>query len=103
MGKKITYLLGAGASYNALPIIDELPNILKYFCSIIGDALNYLKAGIKCDYDCTPDELSQLLDDINKLQKELKSHRTIDTLAKKYYLIKNKEKYLITLKKITNK
>ena len=100
MGKKITYLLGAGASFNALPIIDELPAKLNFFISIIQEAINFKDGGLESEYKCHKEDLLGFINEIQNLIQELKSHKTIDTLAKKYYLIKEKENQLITLKKI---
>jgi hypothetical protein len=100
MGKKITYLLGAGASFNALPIIDELPAKLNFFISIIQEAINFKDGGLESEYKCHKEDLLGFINEIQNLIQELKSHKTIDTLAKKYYLIKEKKNQLITLKKI---
>jgi hypothetical protein len=71
---KITYLLGAGASYNALPIVSEIPNKLREMKEYI-EQFNFDKTGEHIKLDVLENE-------INLIEK----HASIDTLARKYWL-----------------
>jgi hypothetical protein len=73
--KKITYLLGAGASYNALPIVSEIPAKLKEMATYMR-IYNLEKFGKELP-------LTQLWKDIVEIEK----HASIDTLARKYWLL----------------
>lgn len=78
---KITYLLGAGASYNALPIVNELPSEAE--CML--DNLNslYLK------FNGLQRKEQPTFNNTKLLIEEVKKHHSIDTLARKIW-IKNK-------------
>ncbi|MDO6595736.1 hypothetical protein Q4512_02345 [Oceanihabitans sp. 2_MG-2023] len=99
----ITYLLGAGASYNALPVVEKIPETLLEFAFQFNPRI-YLeyqkndnppdfKKNLICDYfDNTPftKEKFTLIDEFHKdilwLRKESRNHTSIDTYAKKLYL-----------------
>lgn len=98
---EITYLLGAGASYNALPIVNQIPEVLKQFShdfnlddlrhpngeellnNIAGKVLKSVK---KDEKEKTKLSFISFHDDILWLVSETKSHSSIDTFAKKLYL-----------------
>ncbi|MES2656611.1 MAG: hypothetical protein V4620_13535 [Bacteroidota bacterium] len=71
---KITYLLGAGASYNALPIVNELVNVAQGMLSYLHQTktLNPYK-----QFEFT--KTHALIDEVAK-------HHSIDTLARKIWL-----------------
>lgn len=75
----ITYFLGAGASANCLPIINNFNDRLIAFRNHLI-AIRYFDelTGIKLI-------LENLITDVEWLIKEAKPHQTIDTLAKKYF------------------
>ncbi|MDP1727214.1 MAG: hypothetical protein Q8M15_10565 [Bacteroidota bacterium] len=79
---KICYLLGAGASYNSLPLVNEiaidLERMLKYLCDY--NSL-YLRT---FDFDLNRD-----FKQYHSILSEIKEHFSVDTLARKYWLIKN--------------
>ncbi|MES2381420.1 MAG: hypothetical protein V4538_10300 [Bacteroidota bacterium] len=77
---KITYLLGAGASYNALPIVNELASVAD---EIIKHLIHY-----KTSYPNNIKNYSDFSKTIS-LIKEVAKHHSIDTLARKIW-IKNK-------------
>jgi hypothetical protein len=79
--KKITYLLGAGASYNALPLVKELPNELD---NMMQDIIKYDKA-----YS----ETKSIFGETKKIINEIKEHYSIDTLARKYRLVEDTKSY----------
>lgn len=80
----ITYLFGAGASYNACPILNELGDKmieLPDYCS-------------KQDFLCTSskyDSIKSLIELIFKVGKKSKEFNTIDTYAKKLFLLDKKQ------------
>lgn len=78
MSKKIVYLLGAGASANALPVVGALKERFESFCDHFE---RYLK-----DFR-RKDENINLAKKIHTfLINNLENHYTIDTYAKKLYL-----------------
>ncbi|ULC59598.1 hypothetical protein MBM09_01155 [Flaviramulus sp. BrNp1-15] len=102
MAKNITYLLGAGASYNALPIVKDIPNALNDFSeefnpSILNNShpnssIIY-KDNIINNYLSQHEELKnnseyilKFHNDIVWLKKESEKHTSIDTFAKKLHL-----------------
>lgn len=96
--KKITYLLGAGASANCLPIINELPAGIDQFIKFINDTVN--SSLISTSSEFREENAKKLITDLGWLKSQMNSHKTVDTLAKKFYLIKEKEAELIKLKKL---
>jgi hypothetical protein len=91
--KNITYLLGAGASYKALPLVNDLKQEL----------LNF-KEGILREAGQGPNHLiaKKFADDIYWLIGEIENSLTIDTFAKKLFLQNeieklNKLKSIVTL------
>ncbi|HRO83491.1 MAG TPA: hypothetical protein PK110_01590 [Niabella sp.] len=73
--KKVTYLIGAGASANALPIVSRLTDRFKFFCW----HLTYFIKG-------TGGEPSDNLIERGELIKKIERFYTIDTYAKNLYL-----------------
>jgi len=114
MSENITYFLGAGASANSLPVINELPERLfelSIFLNeqILGQRLekregNNLFFTPSPLMPKAPEEaklmMSKLRDDINWLLLELDNHNTVDTLAKKFYLINERHFDLERLKRV---
>nr|WP_294993150.1 hypothetical protein [uncultured Sediminibacterium sp.] len=96
--KKITYLLGAGASANCLPIINELPAGIDQFIKFINNTVNSSLLSYSANF--SEKNAKKLITDLEWLKSQMNSHKTVDTLAKKFYLIKEKEAELIKLKKI---
>jgi hypothetical protein len=90
---KITYLLGAGASCNALPIINQFPEAILY-------VLNSLKSYEKD----SPLQLLQYfhhaIQDLEKLYEGCENHQSVDTYAKMLYLTSHhkerEEQYRVT-------
>lgn len=80
---KITYLLGAGASANALPLVTEIPFALNHFIERFSDFDKYENS----------DKLNGKLEKTKKLIIEIKKHYSIDTYAKKLYLIGDDHNY----------
>ena len=74
MEKKVTYYLGAGASYNALPINAEFKKVISHFVNLIQDFNNSPLYNIK--------NKVEVLRHLNAMG----SHPTLDTYAKKIYI-----------------
>src|SRR5438270_13613562 len=73
MPKNVTYLFGAGASANALPVV-------KYFNPRLELFLKYLEN--------LPKNLiktKEFIPEVRLILEEAKHHSTIDTVAKKYF------------------
>ena len=112
----ITYLLGAGASFEALPIVDQIPNKLQAFANAFRinnfefTVLNEQKSNIaekhlfrfssKEDQKREYEKIRKFHEDILWLEQESKKHTSIDTFAKKLYLQGNtdlkKLKYILS-------
>ena len=80
-----------GASYHAIPTIDELPDRIKNLIKFLQDILEKVEAGNI--YSETYQKLNSKKDTLTIIISELKwlvvasdSHQTVDTLAKKYYV-----------------
>ncbi len=93
MPKNITYLIGAGASANALPVVsDFFKNLKAFYDSICSGEFANSKRVIKMldgsDSEYTiPNVLSMLNTRLDKIRPEL-GESSIDTLAKRYFLKK---------------
>jgi hypothetical protein len=78
---KITYLIGAGASFQSLPIVSEIPNKLREMKRFI-ELYHLQKKGTNIILDVLDNEI-----------KLIENHASIDTLARKYWL-KHKKNFL---------
>lgn len=109
--KNITYLLGAGASVEALPVVNGIPKELDEFAKKFDPGeLKDLSPAYTFSYDTSPvksfllikknNESSSILEkyhelvirfykDIIWLKDEAKNHSSIDTYAKKLYIQKD--------------
>ncbi len=104
--KKITYLIGAGASANALPVVKKIPEQIRFLIKILrndeyrlsDEYFNRLSSNnFKTQYQYQ----IQLIDDFNWLIEQCESHASIDTFAKKLS-IKNDSLNLLKLKVLTS-
>ncbi|WP_282787342.1 hypothetical protein [Flavobacterium croceum] len=97
----ITYLIGAGASRDALPIVNEIPNRIEKVISLLES--QDLQLSVTEKFDITNLELTKrevqinLINDLKWLLENSSNHASIDTFAKKLY-IKNRDKDLNRLK-----
>lgn len=101
MGKNITYLLGAGASYHSIPVVEAMKDRMEFFINMCGDTMPLafgLENSFKMD---SPNidtsyygkiELSNILDKYRSILDETLKHRTVDTYAKKLFLRKEEIK-----------
>lgn len=79
--KNITFLLGAGASYNSLPVVQGMDKRMELFVSYL--VFNQAKFSKKIN------NYEKLLDTIKSIIKNAKPHASIDTYAKKLFLRNN--------------
>ncbi|MGE5942779.1 MAG: hypothetical protein ACM31G_00425 [Flavobacteriales bacterium] len=108
MSINITYLLGAGASFNALPIVEGIPNALNDFANefhpgreedisrelVPHDNLanKYYKSSDSLETrKFYYNKLKEFHNDILWLHKEAYNHTSIDTFAKKLYLQQDRD------------
>jgi hypothetical protein len=100
MSKNITYLLGAGASANCLPVINELPERIDTFIKFLNHGKGFVLNQLVTVKAFDEENIKALIADLEWLKIEIRSHQTVDTLAKKFYLIKEKDDDLVKLKKL---
>lgn len=107
----VTYLLGAGASYNALPVVNELEINISLLLAVIDSLKRYNNNSSQRAYDnieiniTNEPKMAQHLQTIEynlkQLQAGCKNHLSIDTYLKMLYLTGNtdyeKMKSTITL------
>ena len=99
--KIITYLFGAGASCNVMPLVRDIPEKLSSFIDVLEKPENKLSEDkfnnrVTLKFSLYDYELA-LIDDYKWLLKSSKEHASIDTYAKKL-LIQNKPKDIRRLK-----
>src|SRR5882757_121929 len=100
---KVTYLLGAGASAEAIPIVEKFTKGLSAIKNLLEE---YLEENLNpAAFSLLPQTIQQknpvlkkIIGEFDWLLKEADYHQTIDTLAKKFYLINSPE--LNRLKKV---
>jgi hypothetical protein len=94
--KKVTYLIGAGASAKAIPMINQIPESIKSIYRLIRSYRdsNVLKEPISTIVD-------EMFNNLNWLIENSKVHSTIDTFAKKLYITR-KHSDLVRFKKTVN-
>jgi len=94
--KQFTYLIGAGASAQKIPVINNFSAGLTEFAQYIEKVV--LIEDSFHDIDHKPSEIQErFVQDIRWLAKECKEHSSVDTFARKLYL-SNRTKELIKLK-----
>jgi hypothetical protein len=76
--KNITYLIGAGASANALPILSKITERIDIFIEELKESRHNINVGLHT-------ELNELLQSLQWLQRETRQHQTIDTYARKLF------------------
>jgi hypothetical protein len=103
--KKITYLFGAGASANILPVVAEIPNRLREFHKELEDKTElYPQPNERFNNSLVQrltkfEYFKEMLEKIKWLEDETRNHASVDTLAKKFYLTKY-DRYLLELKAV---
>ncbi len=87
MAKNITYLLGAGASYHSIPVVDQLNRRMELFLNMAIPHQNGESILDKSFYHEL--DLQSILSKYTKVVNEALKHKTVDTFAKKLFLQKN--------------
>lgn len=95
MKKKITYILGAGASANALPVAENLINTLDRFINFFERCGREIDDFILCDGSDVI--LSDLKKDLIASVNEIKDNIVIKKLAR--WALKKNQQHLTTLPK----
>ena len=86
MENQITYLFGAGASYDALPIVYEIPYEMYRVSDSIRD-LNFNNAKLELkNIKSDKESINLLSEKIRELADETRRHASIDTYAKKLFI-----------------
>jgi len=89
-----TYLLGAGASANAIPIVEKFDNDLGFLANLLTTIeINYPRSekfSIQTHEYFTYDILRELINDTKWLHTNSKEHSSVDTFAKKLFLTNDK-------------
>jgi hypothetical protein len=87
MAKNITYLLGAGASYHSIPVVDSLNDRMELFLNM---ATPHQKGDPIIDKTFYNElNLQSILQKYGNVMLQALKHRTVDTFAKKLFLQKN--------------
>lgn len=86
MDKKVVYLFGAGASYNAIPVVSGMGSRLKTF-------LKYFKNFKSDEIDVTPNSAEQINVNWITLVDEVNESFSIDTLARRAWLSNDRKKF----------
>lgn len=89
----VTYLFGAGASCNCLPMYSNFQQRFERF-------YNFLKRSHELPKKQYPGELEALIEKVNVLRGEFKFHSTPDTIAKKYFHSYDGQQKLNDLKQV---
>ena len=95
--KELTYILGAGASYQSFPIVD---NFVQRFNAFMKQYISDYDDAVKDDFKFVL-ELEIGKDIIEKLSKEFENHQSFDTYFKKLFH-QNKSQKIRLGKKILN-
>ncbi|QQR97736.1 MAG: hypothetical protein IPK18_13000 [Sphingobacteriales bacterium] len=82
---KVTYLIGAGASANALPVVNGMNERMEIFVDFLKKSCDILKLNEDPQYRISNSSFSK----IDNLLLEIKSQYTIDTYAKKLFLLED--------------
>lgn len=94
---RFTYLLGAGASSEKLPLVKDIPDRLEVFRNFLNEEIE-LDDSILPGSSITKKESREILtQDINWLIDTISNHTSVDTFARKLYL-KGEEDKLRKLK-----
>lgn len=86
----VTYLLGAGASANALPVVNQIPQ--RIYQTIAEIKSNMVSAGSNEDAQIITQSYNELIADLEWLQNNtIQNNNIIDKFAKKLSLSENQE------------
>lgn len=79
MNKRVTYLFGAGASANALPVVSQMPARMSEYLRVLSEDWKEELSKSISDFDKVIDDFKNVLNEANK-------HASVDTYAKKLFL-----------------
>ncbi len=82
---QFTYLLGAGASFEKLPLVNNFSDRLSDFCTLLNK-IEFYDTTIHGINIGKGEGRQVLTDDINWLLEAISNHISVDTLARKLYL-----------------
>lgn len=87
---KVTYLFGAGASCEAMPLVADLPQRMKAICEFLMRDENQLSKTKKFEFSDNNhtskfDYQTDFINDLEALEKSAANHKSIDTYAKKIF------------------
>lgn len=86
---EVTYLLGAGASWERIPTVAEMSKSIKMVITQMTNmkisGFNYFKPEIGLDKDVSK-ALPEIIEELEWMDENNDSHSSIDTFAKKLYL-----------------
>lgn len=86
---KIVYLMGAGASANALPVVKKISESITNLIQLLQKDENQLE-DVRIYHDYTKlDCEKELINDLRWLKSNSENHQSVDTFAKKLYLKKD--------------
>jgi hypothetical protein len=88
--KMITYLFGAGASREVLPIVNEMPDRINQMCEFLSTPkyqLSEVESFPDINSTATKRQLqNDLVQDLHWVQKASRNHASVDTFAKKLFI-----------------
>ncbi len=102
MSDKITYLIGAGASANTIPVVNQMNNrvfeILTWLKNIKDSSENTNQEperniNLPESFKTQNSTLGTVIEELSWLLDESKDYHSVDTLARKYYLVDDYSKY----------
>jgi hypothetical protein len=102
MARNVTYLLGAGASYEVIPLVKSIPEGLKNFKTFLTeniDNISQVASFNKTIGQSARVLLKEFIADLNWLQEKSLIHSSIDTFAKKL-ITQKKDNDLEILKQV---
>jgi hypothetical protein len=88
---ELTYILGAGASYQSMPVVKTFPKRFEEFTKSVSDLL----------FGNSTSSFQNLKTDLSEFGSDIKSHQSFDTYFKKLFHTADKDKILKS-KKILN-
>jgi hypothetical protein len=91
MCNKVTYLLGAGASANCLPVVSKMAERIEAIKVVFSDQTNkhistYRNEMGQSYYKIVEDTIRNIISDLQMLIDKCKNYSSIDTYAKKVFL-----------------
>ena len=87
---RVNYILGAGASAKAVPVVAQLEDGIKFILGEVNHPDFNQKVKSKAEYEYAfNDVIKDLKEDLNWLLINESQHATIDTFAKKLWITRD--------------